>query len=390
MRFLKCTALALLATALLFGCKNNAKPANDETGGGNGKETACGGTEEKEPAEKTGKERWGKDTRSFNATNQFTVEVPEGAGKVRAWFAMPQKSNADQEVSDWKVECEHATSTVKDQFGNEFLLLELTNPKAGSIEVKTSFTLKRHEVSMITDAGKTRPHTEAELKELEMYLREQSQGKVTDDIRAMAKKVVGDEKNPLKVGRLLYDALVDHVQYWVIDPANLKASGSGSATYTYEKCTGNCTDFHALYQSLCVAVKLPCRTVYGGFFKGPLDGVDKDQSYHCWIEIHAPTVGWVPLDVSVADLYAQDIELTDANRDLVNLTLPDGYHGQDLKKVEYYFGNLDARRVVWHEGRDLELGQDGEAVNFLPWFYIEVDGKPEKIAKRKLTFTEKK
>jgi transglutaminase-like putative cysteine protease len=367
------TLAAIVLAAFVAGCTTS-------------RQTGSGGGENGDSAEKTGKERHGSKTGTFDAVNTFTLEIPEDAGEVNAWFAMPQKSNADQVISNWKVECDHKTTVVKDELGNEFLHLKLSRPEAGTVTVKTSFRIKRHEVNMTTDPAKTRPHTSDELQELAPYLKEQNEGKVTDDIRAMAKQVVGDEKNPLKVGRLLYDAVIDHVQYWVIDPDNLKSSGKGSATYTYEKCTGNCTDFHGLYHALCMAVDLPCRTVYGGFFKGPLDGVDKDQSYHCWLEIHAPNVGWVPLDVSIADLYAQEIELNDANRDLVNLTLPDGYHGKDMKKVDYYFGNLEERRVVWHEGRDLELGQKDGSINFLPWYYAEVDGKKAGIGKRKLTF----
>lgn len=387
MQTIRFCAPLLAAGMLLVGCQNTG---GKDTGSGGTTNGEKGSTAKPKPVEKAGKDRHGSKTATFDAVNSVTLEVPEGAKSVRAWFAMPQRSDPDQEVSNWKVECEHSTTIVKDALGNEFIQLELTNPKAGPVVVKSSFTLKRHEVCMPVDPSLTRPHTADELKKLDKYLIEQKQGAVTAEIRAMAENTVGPEKNPLKVARLLYDKVLEHVQYWVIDPGKWKASGSGSATYTYEKCTGNCTDFHGLYHALCMAVKLPCRTVYGGFFKSPLDGVDKDQSYHCWLEIHAPNVGWVPLDVSVADLYAQDVELNDANRDLVNLTLPSGYHGKDLKAVEYYFGNLDERRVFWHEGRDLELGQADGPINFLPWYYAEVDGKKAGIGKRKLTFKEKK
>jgi hypothetical protein len=61
--------------------------------------------------------------------------------------------------------------------------------------------------------------------------------------------------------------------------------------------------------------------------------------------------------------------------------------------VDYYFGNLDERRVVWSRNRDLTMSprQDGEPVNALPKAYIEVDGKahPEGAGwTRKLTYRE--
>jgi transglutaminase-like putative cysteine protease len=370
-------SICAFALVLLVGCASNHGSHTQRGGGGDN------------AAERVGASRHGEKLGHFEAKNNFTLNVPEGAGQVRAWFAMPQRHDPDQTISDWKIESEHELKVVKDQFGNEFLYLELDSPSAGAIEIKTSFSIKRHEVNMPVDPALTRPHTSEELEELSKYLVQHRQAEVTDDIRAMARRVVGEETNPLKVGRLLYDAILEHVEYWVIRPGDLRSSGSGNATYTYEQCTGNCTDFHALYQALCVAVNLPIRTVYGGFFKGPLDGVDRDASYHCWLEIHAPNVGWVPLDVSIADLYRQDIELTDANRELVSLTLPNGYHGKDMELVDYYYGNLEERRVVWHEGRDLELGAKAGPVNFLPWSYIEIDGEPAPGAARKFTFNSK-
>jgi len=149
-----------------------------------------------------------------------------------------------------------------------------------------------------------------------------------------------------------------------------------------------------LYAAAARAVSLPTRMVYGSFFKAPLDGVDQDQSYHCWIEFFAPNLGWVPLDVAVADIFVDDFELDDTNRSLVDLTVAAGYRGPDAGLVDYYFGNLDARRVTWNRGRDLALDPEPRAgrPNALPKAHVEVDGKPlaEKAGwTRKLTFVEK-
>src|SRR5205823_6444148 len=94
--------------------------------------------------------------------------------------------------------------------------------------------------------------------------------------------------------------------------------------------TGNCSDFHSLYSSLARSLGIPTRMVYGSLFQGEntpvpnkasLDGKDVDGSYHCWIQFYAGGAGWVPLDVALANL------------------LP------TREQQEWYFGNLDARRV---------------------------------------------
>ena len=65
------------------------------------------------------------------------------------------------------------------------------------------------------------------------------------------------------------------------------------------------------------------------------------------IQFYAPNLDWVTLDVSVADIYLGDFPLTEKNQKLVELTTAVGYRGADPAMVDYYFGNLDERRVVW-------------------------------------------
>ncbi len=129
--------------------------------------------------------------------------------------------------------------------------------------------------------------------------------------------------------------------------------------------------------------------VYGSLFKPQLNGQDIDQSYHCWIEFYAPNLDWIPLDVAMADIHVGDFELNDANATLVERTALK-YEGADLQKVEYYFGNLDERRVTWSRGRDLVLNprQDGDPVNAIARAYVEIDGVPSPFV-RTLTYRER-
>ena len=106
-------------------------------------------------------------------------------------------------------------------------------------------------------------------------------------------------------------------------------------------------------------------------------------------------LGWISQDVAVADLFAQQIKIDDQNSTLVRRTTPAGYFGKDIKQVEYYFGNLDERRVTWSIGRDLELKprQDAGPVNSIPKAYDEIDGQIAKEGAggnwiRKLTYVE--
>jgi hypothetical protein len=94
-------------------------------------------------------------------------------------------------------------------------------------------------------------------------------------------------------------------------------------------------------------------------------------------------------------MYVENVPVTADNEVLMRRTTADGLFGADRQKVEYYFGNLDERRMVWSVGRDIVLSpkQDGEPVNALAKAYVEIDGKvhPESTGwVRKLTFRERK
>jgi hypothetical protein len=107
-------------------------------------------------------------------------------------------------------------------------------------------------------------------------------------------------------------------------------------------------------------------------------------------------MGWIPHDVAVADMYVGEMVATPDNAMLMRRTTADGVFGADPAKVDYYFGNMDERRMVWSIGRDLVLSpkQDGDPVNAMAKAYVEIDGKvhPEGASGwvRKLTYRERK
>ncbi len=328
-------------------------------------------------------------SRSFAATNRMDVQVPQGAKSVRIWFPVPMADPA-QRTADLKVTAPDGWRQTHDLAGNSFVYLELQNPEPKAVTIQTDFNVTRREVKSKLDPAATRALTSEERARMASDLAPNTYIQVDDESRKLAESIVGSEENPILASRKLYDWVLNNVDYWVKDPATKKASGVGSSSYCLSTRTGNCTDFHALYTSLSRSAGIPTRMKYGSFFKEPLDGKDQDQSYHCWPEFWAPNVGWIPLDVAVADLYVDDVTITEANSEKVSLTLADGYHGPNKDRVEYYFGNLEDRRVTWNVGRDLTLTppQSAGPVNAIPKGYVEVDGKPYTDWQRKLTFTE--
>ena len=123
--------------------------------------------------------------------------------------------------------------------------------------------------------------------------------------------------------------------------------------------------------------------------------MDIGQVDQCWIEFYAPELGWIPLDVAVADIFVGDFNVTPANGELLRRATAAGYHGPDPSLVQYYFGNLEERRILGSVGRDLALDPQtaAGAVNAMSNAYVEINGLPaaEKDTwNRKLTYTQLK
>ena len=326
---------------------------------------------------------------SFQVKNEFKVQVPKGARMIRMWFAVPQEDAATV-VREFNVTADFPGHYYRDDWGNRVGYAEINTPAEGLINIRENFGLTRTEIRNTIDPSKTRPLTDPERAALFAYLQPSTHVIINDKIKSLSASIVGGETNPILAARKIYNWTLENVDYWVKDPDHLKASPVGSTEYCLTTRTGNCTDFHSLFASLSMAAGIPTRLVYGSLLKPTLNGVQIDGSYHCWIQFFAANYGWLPLDVSLANIYGKEFPVTDKNKKLVELTTATGYKGLDPSKVDYYFGSLDERRVMWSSGRDLIMQppQSDGPVNALTKIYVEVDGKQSTDWTRELTYTE--
>jgi transglutaminase-like putative cysteine protease len=256
---------------------------------------------------------------SFHITNVFTVKVPKGARTVRVWFAVPQE-DAYSTIRNFSVAGDYSVRYDRDSWGNRVGYVDIQNPAQEQVTLKEEFDLTRTEVRNAINPADTRPLTDQERTALAAYLQPATHVIVNDDIKKLAASITGGETNPVLAARKLYDWTYKNVNYWVKDPDHLKASPVGSTEYCLRTKTGNCTDFHSLFASLAISSGIPTRMVYGSLLKPTLNGMEVDASYHCWIQFFAPRLGWLPLDASLANIYAEEIPLTDKNKKLVELT----------------------------------------------------------------------
>ena len=272
----------------------------------------------------------------------YDVTITELApGKMaRVWLPVAQ-SNHDQQVKlvgEISVPGKHELRD-ETKFGNKLIYFEATANEKGEIPVKVSYEIRRRELT--AESGEK--VVEGQLKN---FLAASRLVPVGDELLY---RVVGDNR-PVgaekKVASELYNVVYDRMQYG--KPKD-KAWGRGDAVYACDEKVGNCTDFHSLFISMCRTLKLPAKFEIG--FMIPAKGSEGTVGgYHCWAKF-ADEGRWVAVDISEAD--------------------------KDPSQKEYYFGNLTPNRVTFTTGRDLALqpAPANNAVNFLVYPYVEVDGK---------------
>jgi transglutaminase-like putative cysteine protease len=295
-------------------------------------------------------------SREFLFTYAATVEGLKPGQTARIWLPVPP-SNSEQEASivtsKLPAKGQHATEP---RFGNSILSVEARAGADGTIPVSVTYRVKRKEV--IGNLQSTR----VTAAERELFLKPDAKVPVGGKPAAILLKGKELPSDGLKLGKLLYDIVNDHMQY------SKKGTewGQGDAVWACDSKYGNCSDFHSLFISLARTEQLPAKFEIG-FPLPEKHGKGTIGGYHCWAKFTPDGKTWIPVDISAANQL----------------------RAKDPKMVEYYFGNLTEDRVTFSVGRDLTLvpPQAGPPLNFFIYPYVEVEGRPYPSENVRRTFT---
>lgn len=286
-------------------------------------------------------------SRTFRFTYEATVTGLEGIQMARIWLPIPATS-ADQTVELIEQELPGRSKlATESRFGNRILYVESIGNLDGAVPIKVVYLVTRREVR----GASSRPtRAEAELF-LKPDTKVPSNGKY---LRLLdGKKLPAD---PMAMSRALYDLVNGELRY----SKQGNGWGQGDVNWVCDNKYGNCTDFHSLFIGLVRSQKLPGKFEVG-FPLPEKRGSGVIAGYHCWAKVQIEGKGWIPVDISMAN--------------------------QNAKLKDYCFGNLTEDRVTFSTGRDIDLvpKQDGPALNYFVYPYVEIGGKAwaaDKIAKR--------
>ena len=290
-----------------------------------------------------------------SVTNVINMTKYEKGKKVRVWLPVPHNSEY-QTVENVVYEAGMVKAQMNtDSNGNQILYVEWDKDIVPNHRViKLMFDVKRDEV--------LRPELKEDDKEeltdeIKKYLEPSKNLPLNDHVKNKAKEVTEGKTTDLEKARAIYD--------WVIANMNrnedVKGCGEGDVCALLDTTmSGKCTDINSMFVALCRASGIPAREHFG--IRINADDITKNQ--HCWAEFYLKGTGWVSADPA----------------DVLKAVLKNNWtkeQEETKEKQEYYWGNLDAERIILSDGRDLKLNpaQAGEALNDFGYPYAEIDGQ---------------
>ncbi len=145
-----------------------------------------------------------------------------------------------------------------------------------------------------------------------------------EDIIALAKKIIGKEKNPHIQARLIYQYMLKN---YTLDE-KVRNSDEPVTNLITEK-HGDAYDFALVYCALLRACGIPSVPVAGLLVKDT-----ENITAHWWNEFYIENFGWVPVDCAAGAGYEASEILVKKETDL----------------AKFYFGSLDSRYIAFTRG----------------------------------------
>jgi transglutaminase-like putative cysteine protease len=287
------------------------------------------------------------DSRKFSIDYVGIISnVPPATKVLRVWLPVPSDSTV-QKITGLRFSglSQSPQLTTEPKYNNRIAYFEIPRPPA-NVAVTMSFVCDRKEIK--TDLVQLKTDGSDAPSSYTVFRNPDKLVLVDDEIKSMSSKVTAGKQASLEKARAIYDYVLSKMTY----DKNHAGWGLGSTRHACDVGKGNCTDFHALFNSLARAQGIASGFEIGLYLPYERNSTEPLGGYHCWAFFRVPGKTWVPVDCSEADRFPE--------------------------RKEYFFGNHTPNRVTLSSGRDitLEPKQTAPPLNYFLNPHAEADGQP--------------
>ncbi len=266
---------------------------------------------------------------TFQGTGLLSIprdQLPDN-GTLQVWFPLPVSIDSQSDISVASVQPEEyvvSGPVTTGGIGEVYLEFPLEEITEDYVNVSVSLTFTTSPRILDLDPESIPMYDTADPLYLR-YTKSQPNINITPEVTALAREIVGDETNPYKKARLIYDYILNTLPYSNVPHAYLNAMPIPESDFVHDTGFGDCGTQSVYFAALCRAVGIPARAP-GGY-----QIVPGHQGTHFWAEFYLPEYGWIPVDVTVADA-----------ADWAYNATPE----QVAEYKDFFFGNLDPYRFT--------------------------------------------
>ena len=208
---------------------------------------------------------------------------------ARAWVPIPREWDNQREVKVRSITPAPTSRGAEPQHGFEYGFWQFdkgSQPRTRKIELRFSFTC--YETHSTVEPNSIPPFDRTD-ERYRLYTKSEPCLELTEDVKTLARSIVGNRKNPYLQARALYDWIIDHMSYGWRKGYGLK--------YAIQEMRGDCGQHALMFIGLCRALGIPARGVHG-FVASQPDTQSSEFTPHTWAEFYLPGYGWLPCDTT--------------------------------------------------------------------------------------------
>jgi transglutaminase-like putative cysteine protease/sugar lactone lactonase YvrE len=218
-----------------------------------------------------------------------------GPGKVKtADIYLPEPENRINQKIIKTIRYSQKPQWLTDKWGQRVAHFQTTNLLSGQqFEVTETIEAETYNVRYFIFPDKVGSLSEIPQDIKTKYLVNDAKYQYDNPVIASAvKEAVGNETNPYRIARKIYDYLMPRMYYEM-------TGGWNTAPTVLARGNGSCSEYSFVYIAMCRKAGLPARYVGSIAYRGEKRAMD--DVFHRWVEVFLPNYGWIPVDPSGGD-----------------------------------------------------------------------------------------